>query len=76
MHPNVSDLKSLTDSQLEQKLLRLNSIYFMTENPDVRQQMILLMDTYKLELNERLLAAKMKQLNQGKDDLDSLINVS
>jgi hypothetical protein len=76
MHPNVSDLKSLTDSQLEQKLLRLNSIYFMTENPDVRQQMILLMDTYKLELNERLLATKMKQLNQGKDDLDSLINVS
>lgn len=76
MHPIAGDLKGLTDSQIEQKLLRLNSIYFMTENSGVRQQMILLMDTYKLELEQRRTAARLKQQDQGKDDLDSLINVS
>ena len=76
MHPMSEDLSKLTESQIEQKLLRLNSIYFMTENDGVRQQMILLMDTYKLELEERRLAAKRKQQEQGKDDLDDLIKVN
>lgn len=76
MHPMTEDLSKLTDAQIEQKLLRLNSIYFMTENDGVRQQMILLMDTYKLELEERRLAAKRKQQAQGKDDLDDLIKVN
>lgn len=76
MHPNAGDLKGLTDSQIEQKILRLNSIYFMTENPSVRQQMLLLTDTYKIELEARRTAARLKQQDQGKDDLDSLINIS
>ncbi len=76
MHPMSEDLSKLTESQIEQKLLRLNSIYFMTENDAVRQQMILLMDTYKLELEERRVAAKRKQQEQGKDDLDDLIKIN
>lgn len=68
--------KDLTDTQLEQKLMRLNSMYFVTENPDVRQQMILIMDTYKIELEERRTAAKVKQQESGDNDLDNLINVS
>lgn len=76
MHPMSEDLSKLTESQIEQKLLRLNSIYFMTDNDAVRQQMILLMDTYKLELEERRLAAKRKQQEQGKDDLDDLIKIN
>jgi len=76
MHPHIQDLKDLTDTQLEQKLMRLNSMYFVTENPDVRQQMILIMDTYKIELEERRTAAKVKQQESGDNDLDNLINVS
>lgn len=76
MHPMSEDLSKLTESQIEQKLLRLNSIYFMTDNDAVRQQMILLMDTYKLELEERRVAAKRKQHEQGKDDLDDLIKIN
>lgn len=76
MHPMSEDLSKLTESQIEQKLLRLNSIYFMTDNDAVRQQMILLMDTYKLELEERRVAAKRKQQEQGKDDLDDLIKIN
>lgn len=76
MHPHIQDLKDLTDTQLEQKLMRLNSMYFVTDNPDVRQQMILIMDTYKIELEERRTAAKLKQQESGDNDLDNLINVS
>lgn len=76
MHPNVENLKELTDTQIEQKLYRLNSLYFMTANEGVRHQMILLMDTYKIELEERRVAARKKQQEQGGDDLDSLIKIS
>jgi hypothetical protein len=76
MHPTVNDLKSLTDSQLEQKIFKLNSLYFITENPSVRQQMILLLDTYKIELEERRISARKKQEQDGNDDLDSLININ
>lgn len=75
IHPGVTDLHELTDQQLEAKLYKLNSMYFITDNEDVRQQMLLLMDTYKIALEERRFAAKKKQEN-GKDDLDNLINVS
>lgn len=76
MHPIGEDLSKLTEPQIEAKLLRLNSMYFMTENMYVRQQMILLMDSYRLELEERRIAAKLKQEQNGKDDLDSLIKIS
>lgn len=75
IHPGVTDLVDLTDAQLEAKLFKLNSMYFITENESVRQQMLLLIDTYKLALEERQLEKK-KQEQDGKDDLDNLINVS
>ena len=50
-------------------------MYFMTDNQDVRQQMILLMDSIKIELEERQIA-KRKQTQNDDNDLDNLINVS
>ena len=77
MHPGISDLSEFTDAQLEEKLTKLNRYYFVTDNPSVRQQMILVMDTYKIELEQRRAAAKKKQLEeQGDNGLDDLINVS
>jgi hypothetical protein len=76
MHPNVASIRTLTDSQVEAKLAKLSSIYFMTENPSVREQVILLLDTYKVELEERRDAARKKQQEQGDNGLDNLINIS
>lgn len=77
MHPGIENLSLLTDIQIEQKIAKLSSVYFITPNDDVRQQIILLLDSYKIELEERRLAAKRKQQNQdGKDDLDNLIKIS
>jgi hypothetical protein len=50
-------------------------MYFMTENDDVRQQMILLIDTYKIELEERRISARRKSDEAGENELDSLIKV-
>lgn len=77
MHPNLHDLHELTDPQIEERLVTLNRYYFITDNPDVRQQMILVMDTLKVELEERRLAAKRKQQEESDENgLDGLINVS
>lgn len=76
MIPTLENLSELSDAQIEAKIIKINSLYFMTENDHVRQQMILLLDTFKLELEERRMRARRKQLEQnGKDDLDGLIKV-
>jgi hypothetical protein len=77
IHPHQPDLSEFTETQLEEKLLKLNHMYFITDNPDVRQQMILLIDGYKLEIESRRAAARRKQIEDQEDNsLDDLINVS
>jgi len=76
IHPHDKNLAEYTTMQLEQRLLKLNSMYFGTQNPDLHEQMILLIDSYKLELESRYAAAKIKQQQQGDNSLDDLINVS
>lgn len=76
IHPGVNNLSELTENQLEQKILKLNSMYFLSDNSEVRQQIILLLDTYKLELQERRVAYRVKQQEDGNNELDNLINVN
>ena len=76
IYPTNLNLEELTVNQIEEKIKRLNSMYFMTENSEVRQQMILLLDTYKIELDERRLAEAKRRSKDGKNDLDGLINIS
>ena len=70
----MESLEELTTNELEQKILKLNGVYFMTENDNVRQQIILMSDTYKLELEARRVKEKLEQ--QRDNGLDDLINVS
>ena len=77
IHPHENHMKDYTDTMLEQKLLKLNQMYFMTDNQDMRKQMILLIDGYKLEIESRRAAARLKQEQEQQDNsLDDLINVS
>lgn len=81
MYPIPHNLKELTNTQIEEKILKLNSIYFITHNEDVRHQIILLLDTYKIEIEERKIAEKKKQEQEqnndnGDNDLDNLIKIS
>lgn len=71
----MEDLSRLTESQIEQKILKLNSVYFMTENTSIRHQIILLLDSYKLELENRRVAANKKNQDNN-SDLDGLIKIN
>jgi len=75
MHPADLNLQDLTTNEIENKIKRLNSMYFVTDNEGVRQQMILLLDTYKLELEDRRVAEDKKR-SKNNTDLDGLINVN
>lgn len=74
MHPLVNDLSDLSDNELEDKILKLNKAYFASSE-EVRHQIILLLDTYKLEVESR---RTQKTIQDQEDDnsLDNLINVS
>lgn len=75
MHPLVGDLSSLKDAELESKINELTRKYFSTYNVDVREQMVMILDTYKEELNNRRQREYEKMMNSRNKDLDKLINV-
>lgn len=77
MHPFMDNLSDFNDAQLEEKISKLNRVYFVTENEDVRQQIILSLDTLKLELEARRAKQRQQLLQDGDDNgLDDLINIS
>lgn len=72
-HPLEENLSRFTTPQLEEKLQDLSKKYTQTRNPEVQNQMITLIEMYRMELSARW----AKELaNDDNNDLDNLINVS
>lgn len=78
MHPYVKDTDTLTEDQIEEKIFKLNRIYYQTSNQDVQNQIVLALDTYKIALEEKRIKAKKIQETRenGENGLDNLIKVS
>lgn len=80
MHPLFENTQSLSDSEIENKVMQLNRKYFQTNNPQLQQQIAILLDDYKLELESRRASQKLQQQEQqeqnGEKGLDNLIKVS
>jgi len=79
MHPLFENTKPLSDNDIEEKIMQLNRKYFQTQNPQVRDQISLLLDDYRLELEARRIRQRIEaQQNQenGNEGLDNLIKVS
>jgi hypothetical protein len=77
MHPLFEGTQSLTDAELEEKVLLLNRRYFQTHNPQLQQQILSLLDDYKLEIESRRARQKLEQQQEnGEEGLDNLIKVS
>ena len=78
MHPLFENSDNLSNSEIEDKILLLNRRYYQTRNPQVQEQISMLLDTYKLELETRMVAEKKRQQDQqnGESGLDNLINIS
>lgn len=75
MHPLINDLTDIKDSDLELRINELTRKYFMAHNPQVQQQITLVLDTYKAELNRRRVVEWEKMAESRNKDLDKLINI-
>jgi predicted transcriptional regulator of viral defense system len=77
IHPLAESFSGLKDAELENKVQELSKKFFMAaNNPAVQNQIILLLDMYKAELNTRRQKVWQEQYQKRDTDLDSLINVS
>jgi ribosomal protein L29 len=76
MHPLVTDLSALKETELESKLQELSKRYFQSSNLEVRHQLTMLIDDYKAELAQRRSKMWQEQYQKRDTDLDSLINIS
>ena len=76
-HPLIDNLESLSNNEVEEKLLDLQKKYFSTHNPDLQTQISMLIDMYREEMKARR-AKEFSKMNDQDDEngLDSLINIS
>jgi hypothetical protein len=75
MHPFAGDFSTMKDSEVESKITDLTKKYFMTTNVEVKQQISLLLDDYKAEINRRRNEQLKKLMDQRDKSLDKLIKV-
>ena len=74
-NPLVNSFDDLSDIELEKKILELNKKFWMTQNPQVKEQITAILDMYKAEMEGR--RKKTKINSQDSDNsLDNLINIS
>jgi 3-methyladenine DNA glycosylase AlkC len=76
MHPLIDDFQDLTDVELNEKIADLSQKYWKTPNPDVKNQMIMILDQLKEEQRIRMQKNVQNSLDQDNKDLDNLINIS
>jgi len=76
-NPLVDSFNQLTDSEIENKISELGRKYFQSYNPQVQQQISVLLEMYKEEARARRAKQYLKaQQQNGDNGLDSLINIS
>ena len=76
MHPLINDLSDFKESDLESKINELTKKYFLTYNPQIQQQIVQVLDTYKEELHRRR-QIEWEKMNESRNkDLDKLININ
>lgn len=76
--PLITDLSNYNNLQLEERIIDLQRKYFQTQNAQVQQQIVTTLEIYKQEISVRQAIASQRQKEQqnGKSDLDGLINIS
>jgi hypothetical protein len=78
MHPLEPNFSDLTDQEIEAKIQELSRRYFqaMRLSPSILGQVVLLLDSYKLEREERQLAKSRLAAESGENDINELIKVN
>lgn len=75
-NPLVDDFSQLSDAEIEQKITELGRKYWQARNPQLQTQIATILDMYKQEASSRRATEKLRQQENGDNDLDSLINIS
>lgn len=75
-NPLVDSFESLTDAQVEQATRDLSRKYFQSRNPQVQQQIAVLLDMYREELRSRMAKQALAAQQNANSGLDNLINIS
>jgi hypothetical protein len=78
-HPLLASTAELKTPELEEKISELNKKYFIAArsgNSGLCQQILVALEAYRYELQNRNLALKQIPTNNGNVDLDGLINIS
>ena len=76
MHPLVENLQDLKDSELENKILDLSKKYWQSRNPELQNQIIMILDMYNEELKTRRAKVWQQQYQNRDKGLDKLININ
>lgn len=76
MHPLIGDLSSLKDSEVDAKINELSKKYFSTGSFELREQISMVLDSYRQESAKRQAEAYEKLMQSRNKDLDKLINVN
>jgi len=74
-NPLVQSFDLLSDNEIEEKILTLNKKFWMTQNPQVKEQITAILDMYKAEMEGRRAKPKINS-QDGDNSLDNLINIS
>ena len=75
-NPLVDSLSSLSDTEVDKKIMELQKKFFMSANPQVKQQIAVFVDMYREEARTRQQKAYEKLNSDNDSDLDNLININ
>lgn len=75
MHPLVDNLDNLKENELENKINDLTRKYFQTSNPQIKHQISLILDDYKIALQKKRDMSYNEMMNSRNKDLDNLIKI-
>lgn len=75
-NPLVDDFSKLPDNEIENKIVELGRKYWQARNPQLQQQIAVMLEMYKEEARSRRSKAYQKHNEDDQNGLDSLINIS
>jgi len=73
-NPLADSFEDLTDSQIQEKVQDLTKRYYQTRNPELQNQIAVMLDMFREEQTTRMY--KQKQQDEDDPDLDNLININ
>ena len=78
LNPFVDDLSDISTNDLSDKINDLSKKYFMTTNPEVQNQIRVVLEMYRAEAVTRQAKETLNQSSDkenGENSLDNLINI-